>query len=165
MLERTHLDSAGDAVGTGELSTLDVDLVFRSVGYRGLPMLGLPFDERSGVIRNLEGRVVRDGVPVPGVYVAGWIKRGPTGVIGTNKHDARETVAALLADAPTLPKAPVRDSDALLAELAARGVRPVTWAGWRAIEVAEAQLGQQQGRERARISDRQALLAAASSQR
>jgi ferredoxin--NADP+ reductase len=166
MLERTHLDSAGDAVGTGELSTLDVDLVFRSVGYRGLPMLGLPFDKRSGVIPNDEGRVVGDdGVPVPGVYVAGWIKRGPTGVIGTNKHDARETVAALFADAPALPKAPVRDSDALLAELAERGVRPVTWAGWRAIEVAEAQLGQQQGRERARISDLQPLLAAASSQR
>jgi ferredoxin--NADP+ reductase len=165
VLEKTRLDAAGNAVGTGETSSLDIDMVFRSVGYRGVPMLALPFDDRGGVIPSDAGRVVQDGAPVPGVYVAGWIKRGPTGVIGTNKHDARETVAALLADAPSLPPAPVRDPDALLALLAERGVRPVSWAGWRAIDAAETELGRAQGRERARISDRQALLRAAASQR
>ena len=165
VVEKTALDAAGSAVGSGQTSTVDADMVFRSVGYRGVPMLGLPFDERSGVISNAEGRVIRDGVPVPGVYVAGWIKRGPTGVIGTNKHDARQTVAALLADAPSLPPAPVRDPGAVLRLLLERGVQPVDWSGWRAIDLAEAELGRQQGRERGRISDRQALLRAAASQR
>jgi ferredoxin/flavodoxin---NADP+ reductase len=164
-LERTRLDAAGGAVGTGETVTTDADMVFRSVGYRGLPMLGLPFDERNGVIPNSAGRVVRDSAPVPGVYVAGWIKRGPTGVIGTNKHDARETVAALVADAPTLEPAPVRDPDAVLSLLAERGVHPVSWAGWRAIDLAEAELGRLQGRDRGRISDRAELLRAAAVQR
>jgi len=165
VVEKTALDPSGAAVGSGQTSTVDADMVFRSVGYQGVPMLGLPFDERQGVISNVEGRVVRAGAPVPGVYVAGWIKRGPTGVIGTNKHDARETVAAVLADAPSLPPAPVRDPDAVLALLHERGVQAVSWEGWQAIDVAETELGRQQGRQRGRISDRQALLRAAASQR
>jgi ferredoxin--NADP+ reductase len=100
------------------------------------------------------GRVHRGGVPEVGSYVAGWAKRGPTGVIGTNKHDARETVRTLLADVPSLVPAPVRDPDALPQLLAERGVQVVTWDGWLAIERAEAARGQDQGRERAKISDR-----------
>jgi ferredoxin--NADP+ reductase len=160
-LERTRLDPSGRATGTGETATLDVEMVLRSVGYRGLPMPGLPFDEHSGVVPNASGRVLRDGVPVPGEYVAGWIKRGPTGVIGTNKHDARETVLALLEDAPSLPPAPIRDPDALPRLLAERGVSVVTWQGWRAIELAEAALGRSSGREQVKITDREALLRAA----
>ena len=97
----------------------------------------------------------------PGEYVAGWIKRGPTGVIGTNKSDAQETVTALLEDAPTLPPAPLRDPGMLDQLLADRHARVVPWQGWVAIEVAEAELGRVNGRERAKIVDREALLAAA----
>jgi ferredoxin--NADP+ reductase len=102
-------------------------MVLASVGYRGLPLPGLPFDSERGVVPNIDGRVLRDGQVVPGEYVAGWIKRGPTGIIGTNKRDARETVQALLSDAPTLPRAPVRDPGVLPAELAERGVRLTSW--------------------------------------
>ena len=97
-VERTAVDGDGRAVGTGELEVLPADLVIRSVGYRGTPLPGLPVDERSGTIANEAGRVLRDGAVSAGEYVAGWIKRGPSGVVGTNKHDARETVASLLAD-------------------------------------------------------------------
>src|SRR3954452_17504784 len=97
-VDGTRLDGSGGAAGTGQLSVVDAQMILCSVGYRGLAIDGLPFDERDGVIPNDGGRVLRDGAPVPGEYVAGWIKRGPTGVIGTNKHDAHETVAALLED-------------------------------------------------------------------
>ena len=126
-LTRTRLDPGGVLVDTGEVSTIEAQMVLASVGYRGLPLPDLPFDAERGVVPNLDGRVVRDGSVVPGEYVAGWIKRGPTGIIGTNKRDARDTVRSLLADAPTLPRAPVRDPDALLQELAERGVRVTTW--------------------------------------
>ena len=92
------MDGDGRAMGTGELDVLPADLVVRSVGYRGSALPGLPLDERSGTVPHDAGRVLRDGAPSTGEYVAGWIKRGPTGVVGTNKHDARETVASLLAD-------------------------------------------------------------------
>lgn len=161
LLERTRLDGTGNATGTGAMSTVEAQMVLRSVGYRGLPLPGLPFDEAAGVIPNAGGRVLRAGVVVPGEYVAGWIKRGPTGVIGTNKRDATETVAALLADAPSLPPAPVRDPDALPQLLAQRAVNVVTWQGWGAIERAEEELGRLQGRERVKIAERAALLRAA----
>lgn len=161
-LERTVVDHLGVATGTGELTTLETQMVLRSVGYRGEPVPGLPFDEAAGVIPHEAGRVLRDGAVVPGVYVAGWIKRGPTGVIGTNKHDAQETVAALLEDVPALPRAAVRDPEAVLGLLAERGVDVVTWQGWRAIELAEARLGRALGRDRAKIVDRAELLRAAS---
>jgi len=160
-VERTRLDGSGNAVGTGETQVLDVQMVLRSIGYRGVPVPGLPFDDSTGVIPNVGGRVIHDGVPVPGEYVAGWIKRGPTGVIGTNKHDATETVAALLEDAPALPRAPVGDSAAVLRLLGARGVRVVTWQGWRAIDAAEVELGRSQGRDRVKIADREGMLRAA----
>ncbi|MDX6365307.1 MAG: ferredoxin/flavodoxin---NADP+ reductase [Nocardioidaceae bacterium] len=160
-VEQTAPDDGGSAVGTGRLSTIDAQLVLRSVGYRGLPIPGLPFDERTGTVPNDAGRVVRDGAPVSGLYVAGWSKRGPTGVIGTNKHDARETVASLLEDAPLLPRAPRRDPDDIVRLFAERDVRPVDWEGWRAIERAEAILGRQRGNDRVRITERAALLRAA----
>jgi ferredoxin/flavodoxin---NADP+ reductase len=160
-VEQTSPDEGGNAVGTGRLSTIDAQLVLRSVGYRGLPIPGLPFDERTGTVPNDAGRVVRDGRPVSGLYVAGWSKRGPTGVIGTNKHDARETVASLLEDAPLLPRAPHRDSDDIVRLFAERDVRTVDWEGWRAIERAEAILGRQRGNDRVRITERAALLRAA----
>ena len=160
-LEGTRLDPEGNATGTGVMSALDVQMVLRSVGYRGLPVVGLPFDETTGIVPNVEGRVIRDGEVTPGEYVAGWIKRGPTGVIGTNKSDAKETVASLLDDAATLPPATERDPDAVLQLLEERGADVVTWDGWRAIQLTEARLGEAQGRARAKIAGRAALLRAA----
>lgn len=160
-VERTRLDETGQARGTGQFAVIEAQLVFRSVGYRGLPLPDLPFDEADGVIPNADGRVLRDGIVVPGEYVAGWIKRGPTGVIGTNKSDANQTVAALLADAPSLPPAPTREPDAILELLRGRGTDVVTWQGWEGIERAEEELGQRSGRDRVRIADREALLRAA----
>jgi ferredoxin--NADP+ reductase len=150
-----------ESTGSGPALTLDVGMVLRAVGYRGVPSPGLPFDADRGVIPSAAGRVLRDGVVAVGEYTAGWIKRGPTGVIGTNKSDAAETVASLLADADSLPEAPERDPDAVTALLAGRGVDVVAWDGWCAIEAAEAELGQAQGRSAVKIADRAALLAAA----
>jgi len=160
-LERTRVDATGSTVGTGETSTVEAQMVLRSVGYRGVPVPGAPFDVQQGRIPQERGRVLRDGEPVPGLYVAGWIKRGPTGVIGTNKSDANETVASLLEDAPSLPPAPESDPDAVLALLAERGVEVVLWSGWCAIEEAEIAQGRALGRERAKIVERAELLRAA----
>ncbi len=99
ILERTALDADGRLGGTGELETLGVQMVLRSVGYQSVPLPGVPFDTRASVVPNALGRVLgADGAPLPGEYVAGWLKRGPTGVIGTNKSDAAETVRCLLED-------------------------------------------------------------------
>jgi ferredoxin--NADP+ reductase len=158
--ERTAVDGDGRAMGTGELEVLPADLVVRSVGYRGIPLPGLPVDERSGTVPHDVGRVLRDGQVSRGEYVAGWIKRGPSGVVGHNKHDARETVAALLADAADgvlAASGPVGD---LVDELAARGAEPVLLDDWRAIDAAETALGATRGRARTTLHERESLMAA-----
>jgi ferredoxin--NADP+ reductase len=159
--ERNTPDGSGGVVGTGEMLTVPAQLLLRSVGYRGAPLPGVPFDERSGVIPHLTGRVQRNGCTATGEYVVGWIKRGPTGVIGTNKGDAKETVEQLLADLGTLPRAPHREPEVIIDMLAQRGVGVVTWAGWEAIDAAERALGAMAGRARIKIADRAALLIAA----
>ena len=110
-LERNCLeDQKGylNAVGTGESETLPIGMLLRSVGYKGVALKGVPFDARKGVIPNQDGRVTNnEGEVVKGEYVAGWIKRGPSGVIGTNKADAMESVKRLLEDVPSLK--PVSD--------------------------------------------------------
>lgn len=158
VVERTALDGSGGVTGTGQTFVIPADLVVRSVGYRGTAVAGVPFDERGNVIPHADGRILADGEAVPGEYVAGWIKRGPTGIIGTNKKDAAATVASLLADADRLPVAPkgsIAEFDAFLDQ---RGVVAVTTDGWRAIDAAERGLGQQRGRDRTTIHDRQELL-------
>jgi ferredoxin--NADP+ reductase len=167
-LERTRLDANGVFTGTGEYETLAAQMVLRSVGYQSVPLAGVPFDERSSTVPNAEGRVLGpDGAPLPGEYVAGWLKRGPTGVIGTNKSDAAQTVRSLLADlaggpgpgdvplprAGLLPypeAAPGSGGQAAGSAfgdlLAARGIRPVSYADWLRIEQAEAALGESLGR-------------------
>ena len=159
-VERTTVDDEGRASGTGEFEVLPADLVVRSVGYRGEGLPGLPVDQRSGTVPNEDGRVLRDGAPSAGEYVAGWIKRGPTGVVGTNKHDARETVASLLADAETGVIAPGGDRDDLVRTLRARGAEPVLLEDWRAIDAAEVALGASRGRARTTMHERESLLAA-----
>jgi ferredoxin--NADP+ reductase len=156
-------DSSGRirAVPTGDSEVIPCGLVLRSVGYRGTAMPGVPFDEERATIRNDGGRVLDDGgAPLPGVYCTGWIKRGPSGVIGTNKKDATETVELLLEDASAglLPPAAEGDVAELLAK---RGVTPVTYAGWEAIDAAERARGEEQGRPRVKLEHWDELLAAA----
>jgi ferredoxin/flavodoxin---NADP+ reductase len=150
------------AVPTGETDVIPCGIVFRSVGYRGVGLPGVPFDEGSGTIPNDGGRVLdASGAPLPGAYVAGWIKRGPTGVIGTNKKDAAETVDLLLEDARA-GRLPARRSEAGLDELLAeRGVEVVTYVGWEAIDAAERAAGEPQGRPRVKLCTWDELLAAA----
>ncbi|MBD0743851.1 FAD-dependent oxidoreductase [Streptomyces sp. CBMA152] len=156
--ERTVPDGSGGVRGTGTYEDIEAQLVLRAVGYLGVPLAGLPFDASSGTVPNAAGRVLRDGVPSPGEYVAGWIKRGPTGVIGTNRPCAKETVTSLLEDAPALALRPVQGEP--LDSLRESGLRPVEWRGWLDIERAEAELGQSLGRGSVKIPDWDGLLAA-----
>jgi ferredoxin--NADP+ reductase len=164
-LERNRLVPGRDSLaarGTGEHETLPVGLVVRAVGYRSLPLPGLPFDERAAVIPNEKGRVVDpgSGAPVPGLYVAGWVKRGPTGLIGSNKPDGAETAAAMLADLEAAPPAPEPSPAAVDATLAARGARVVDFEGWRRLDRVECASGQAQGRPRVKIGPVAEMLAA-----
>jgi ferredoxin/flavodoxin---NADP+ reductase len=147
------------AVPTDEHETLDCGLVFRSVGYRGVPLPELPFDERRGTIQNEGGRVV----DASGVYCAGWIKRGPTGIIGTNKKDATETVESLLEDVRQrrLAHKATATADAVEALLLERGVRVVMYAGWTAIDEIERATGEKLGRPRVKLRSWDELLEAA----
>ncbi|HEX3317482.1 MAG TPA: FAD-dependent oxidoreductase [Solirubrobacteraceae bacterium] len=147
-------DAATESIACG--------LVLRSVGYRAVPLPDVPFDERHFVLPNEAGRVLgTDGAPVAGVYAVGWIKRGPTGILGTNKRDAEETVTSLVDDLRAgrlpQPKSPGRDAiDRLLAE---RKPGHVTVDGWRAIDRHERR--QADHRPRVKLASRDELLAAA----
>ena len=151
---RNRLEAAADgslrAVPTGDQEDIPAGLVFRSVGYRGVAIAGLPFDERGGTVPNRGGRVVAagTGAPLARLYVAGWIKRGPSGVIGTNKPDAAETGDAMLADLAeggggrAAPAAQVRERvRALQGEC-------VDWADWLRLQAIEVERGRAQGRPR-----------------
>ncbi len=149
------------AVPTEEREVIPCGIVLRSVGYRGTPISGIPFDEGRATIRNDQGRVLDDaGVPIPGLYRAGWIKRGPSGVIGTNKKDATETVELLLADAEA-GLLPLRTHGDVAAVLAERGVAPVSYSGWEAIDAVERARGEEQGRPRVKLCHWDELLEAA----
>jgi ferredoxin--NADP+ reductase len=147
-----------------EVETIECGLVLRSVGYRAVPLPGVPFDERSFILPNDRGRVLTpDGEPLPGVYAVGWIKRGPTGILGTNKRDAEETVTRLAEDlsagaCPTPENPAPEQIDALLAE---RKPDLVTVDAWRAIDARELEAGLRQERPRVKLASREELLAAA----
>lgn len=150
-LERTVIDDDGSVRGTGETEVIDADLVIRSVGYRGEAMPGVPFDDRRGVITHEDGRVMGEHGVLPGLYVAGWIKRGPSGIIGTNKKDAVATVASLFDDLNEgrLPAREVNDDvTSLLHD------DYVDIDGWRAIDEAERARGEAAGRDRVTIHER-----------
>jgi ferredoxin--NADP+ reductase len=172
---------------TDERETITAGLAFRAIGYRGIPLPDVPFDERSAVIPNDAGRVLdpESSAPLPGEYVVGWIKRGPSGVIGTNKKDAQETVDAMLADlaslrarngdAPSaagdasaqhgsvhLPSTP--DSAAIEALLRSRQPELVTYSGWEAIDRHERALGEPAGRPRVKLTSIEELLRAAAAE-
>ena len=138
---------------SGEREELECGLVLRSIGYRGVGLAGVPFDERRGLIPNDGGRVIDrpGGEQVPGHYAVGWIKRGPSGVIGTNKKDSQETVTNLFADldAGKVPERPLAaDPDAIVELLAERKPDAVTFEGWQAIDRAERAAGEPHGRPR-----------------
>ncbi|MEU3313708.1 FAD-dependent oxidoreductase [Streptomyces sp. NPDC006662] len=149
--ERTAPDGRGGVSGTGVYEDLEAQLVLRSVGYLGVPLPGLPFDAATGTVPHAAGRVVRAGRASVGEYVAGWIKRGPTGVIGTNRPCAKETVSSLLQDAAALARRDLPGDP--LEALRAAGLRPVEWPGWLSIEAAEAELGRSLGRRTVKIPD------------
>lgn len=159
------LDGVVSAHDTGERSSIETGLVLRSIGYRGAPVPGVPFDELRGTIPNIDGRVIdpSTGQPIAGTYSTGWIKRGPSGVIGTNKVCAAGTVSRLIDDltAPGVDR-PVLGHETLLALLRDRQPDLVDVAGWKAIEKAEREGGRTSGRPRRKFVEVASMLAAAS---
>jgi ferredoxin--NADP+ reductase len=160
-VERTAIGPDGSVVRTGQGRTIPAQLVVRAVGYRGRPLPGVPYDESTGRVPHAEGRVIRDHGFSADEYATGWIKRGPTGVIGTNKSDAVETVTSLLEDIRdgALPaRGRSGDLDRLLA---GRGISPLGMPAWHRIDAAEIELGLSHGRRRTTLAHRSELLAAA----
>ncbi len=149
---------------TGEFEELEVGLVFRSIGYRGVALPGVPFDERRGVIPNDHGRVIdpEKKEPVPGLYVSGWIKRGPSGLIGTNKPDSGDSVASMLADVERGVHWTPAEPDAGAAEALVFERQPLalTYADWRLIDALECSNGQACGRPRLKFASVEEMLAA-----
>lgn len=186
-LERTTLDESGSVVGTGHVDSIEAQLVLRAVGYRATPLPDVPFDTAAAIVPNVEGRVVDDsGSPLPGEYCTGWVKRGPIGVIGTNKSDAAQTVGHLLDDlaaetdeaaepaeaAETAEPAETAETAAtaepaatagpgldVIELLRGRGHAPSTLADWRSIDAAEVSRGESLGRARTKLSTWHELLA------
>lgn len=143
------------AMPSGEESVLETGLILRAIGYRGYPFPGLPFDEHKGVIANVDGRVVNSGQILPGVYVTGWIKRGPRGIIGTNKQCAKETVEALLADVNCnrLDRTNTLDREKVLELVSQRKSDIVSLDKWRKIDRFEKLQGRLWQRPRNKICD------------
>jgi ferredoxin--NADP+ reductase len=166
LVGRNRIEPQGDGRllvrPTGDVSPLSTGLVLRAIGYRGSALHGLPFDERRGVVDHIGGRVAAQGVIVPGAYVTGWIKRGPRGIIGSNKKCATETVARLLEDdaAGRLPPAQ-KNADEVRIELLRRCPDLVGHDGWRRIDRAERLAGQRQGRPRIKMAEIDSLLSCA----
>ncbi|HEX7927624.1 MAG TPA: NADP oxidoreductase, partial [bacterium] len=150
------------AVGTGQFEEVKVQMVFRSIGYKGVAMKGMPFDEKAGTIPNTGGRVLTKagGDVLPRVYVAGWIKRGPSGVVGTNKPDAIATVSLMLQDAAALGGTAVKDPEALLGGLKSRGVKAVTFTDWKKLDGLEVANGKPKGKPREKFTSVEDMLAA-----
>jgi ferredoxin--NADP+ reductase len=153
------LDDKGNvkARATEQTEVIPVGLVFRSVGYMGVPLPDVPFDNKWGVIPNDKGRVLQDGQAMTGTYVVGWIKRGPSGVIGTNKPDSYETAQMLLEDVQADKHWQPSDDDISIL-LAQRGIQVVTFEDWKKLDALETQHGSQQGRPRVKFTDINAML-------
>jgi len=157
--ERTEPDGEGGVRGTGEIREVDIQALYRAVGYFGTPLPGIPFDQRHGVIPNHEGQVLDDDNQiVPGVYATGWIKRGPVGLIGHTKSDAMETVKHIVKDQASWwsPVAPQEES--VTALLASRGVAYTNLEGWHRLDAKELALGATRGRERLKVVDREEMM-------
>ncbi len=159
-VERTELDGTGNVKPTGEFREFPVQAVYRAVGYFGSSVDEIPFDDKYGVIKNSEGRVLDAAdKQIPGVYCTGWIKRGPVGLIGHTKADAIETISHVIADramwwSPTEP-----DEAAVVATLESKGVDFVGWPQWLKIDARERALGEAEGRERIKLFERSQMVA------
>ena len=152
-LEKNQLSGgvgAQKTKGTGEYEDIPVGMVFRSIGYRGLPIEGVPFNTEWGTVPHELGRVLEGETVVKGLYVTGWIKRGPTGVIGTNRGDSKETIASLIEDIDGL-NIQIKDSiDILMNE---RGLRKVTYQDWKRIDSEEVRRGELSGKPREKFTN------------
>jgi len=135
-------------------------LAITSIGFTGQPLAGLPFDEERGVIPNCVGRVTDNGEVIPGMYAAGWIKRGADGVIGTNKPCCRETVQSILDDRESLYSKPANAAQPIAEFLNAFNVKYITYKDWQKIDAAEQKRGDAQGKIRERFASREEILAA-----
>ena len=163
-VERTHPTEDG-LEGTGIFRDIPVQAVYRAVGYFSSPLQGVPFDERRGVIPNEAGRVM-DGIrPLPGLYATGWIKRGPVGLIGHTKSDAKETIEQLLGDHNSWWKPAPYDADAVPRLLEQRGVAWTDIAGWIRLDEHETALGEPHGRARIKVVPRDEMIAVSRSER
>ena len=164
-MERMELVGDGSVKGTGEFIDYPVQAVYRAVGYFSSPIKGLPYDDVRGVIPNVEGRVIQPGGDhIPGIYSTGWIKRGPVGLIGSTKSDARETIGHLVDDAKAgklerLAASSDEGREKMIELLESRGVKYTTWQGWEILEEFEKALGAEQGRERVKVVERDTMTA------
>ncbi|MDP9435345.1 MAG: FAD-dependent oxidoreductase [Actinomycetota bacterium] len=157
--ERTELTGDGNVRGTGEYNDWPVQAVYRCVGYRSTELADLPWDNRDHVVPHDKGRVLDlDGRPLPGVYVNGWVKRGPVGLIGHTKGDAIETVGSLLEDLAGLPEAEDRSPESVVEMLEERGVQYTTWQGWELLDAHERALGEPHERERVKVVEREVMV-------
>lgn len=150
--ERTELDGTGNVRGTGKFTDWPVQAIYRAVGYRSDAVEGVPFDASQAVIPNDGGHVLTapEGDIIPGLYTTGWIKRGPVGLIGNTKSDAKETIEKLLADFDAgLLDAPQEED--ITALLDAKGINYTTWEGWHKLDAEERRLGELEGRERKKL--------------
>ncbi len=160
-----HMTLVADTDGTPRPKAIDrfedveVDLLFKAIGYRGIPVDGVPFDDKKGIVPNVDGRVLEKngGATRPGHYCVGWCKRGPTGLIGTNSLDAKATVEAMLADrrAGAMLRPGGKDITALLA---ARGIDVVHWADWKRLDAWEQEKGREKGKLRHKLSTVESML-------
>ena len=160
--ERTQLDGDGGVTGTGKFTDWPVQAVYRAVGYESDPVPGVPFDENTAVIPNDGGHVLSaaGAESLPGLYATGWIKRGPIGLIGNTKSDAKQTTDMLLADAAEGRLAPRHHEgeEAIVELLESRGIAYTTWEGWYRLDAEERALGEAEGRERKKIVDWEAMV-------
>lgn len=158
-VERTEISSDGSLVGTGNVTQLPVAMVIRSVGYRSDPLPGLPFEGSRGIVPNEQGRVVDPAIDSdhPFTYVSGWLKRGPSGVIGSNRVCSSETVERVIDDLADADGTEYSSAANVDRSLRGRGVQVVDYSGWQQINAAEVQRGASAGKERAKITDWQTL--------
>ncbi len=159
LYERTAPDGSGGVRGTGEIRRVDVQAVYRAVGYFGSPLPGIPFDKKHGVVPNHEGQVLdKDNNIVSGVYATGWIKRGPVGLIGHTKSDAMETISHLVKDQASwwAPADPSEES--VVAMLRERGIEFTNLDGWHALDSHEIALGEPHGRARIKVVPRDEMV-------
>jgi ferredoxin--NADP+ reductase len=158
--ERTEPDGAGGIRGTGEIREVEVQAVYRAVGYFGSPLDGVPFDDRRGVIPNHEGQVYAEGDTeiLPGVYATGWIKRGPVGLIGHTKSDAMETIGHLVNDQANWWSPAEPSEESIVALLEERGIEYTDLDGWHRLDEHEIALGEPHGRARIKVVSRDEMV-------